>query len=74
MILLFFAIFFVLINIGLWKWAKTIWLENPAGNISNELCYITYVKGSVRGIIGKFESDASLEEKRLALKKKNSKF
>lgn len=75
MSLIFFAVLFVIVNIVLWKWAESMLVNGSNNIIANESCYITsYVKGTVRGIIGKIESNASLEEKRLFLKKKNIKF
>lgn len=73
MSILLFALWFILINVLLWKWAKSMLSYEPGTERGFD--YNTmYVKGTVRGILGKFESNLSLEEKRKYLKKKNTKF
>lgn len=75
MFLLGFAIVFIIVNIIIWKRTQSILLNdyNTVGGYRS--FYIPlYIKGTVRGILGKFETNASIEEKRLALNKKNTKF
>lgn len=67
MSLIIFLVLFIVINIFLMKWAR---LQLEGQNI-----YSTYfVRKDVRGILGKIEAPSSLEEKRVKLKKENSRF
>lgn len=66
--LLFFAVIFTLGNLGLWLWAGKQLKEDVFSNIT------MYIRGTVRGYMGRFDSAISLERKRERLNKKNSKF
>ena len=66
--LLLFAGLFVLVNFGLWIWAKKQLNNYEYGNM------LSYIRGTVRGYLGRIDSDADLERKRTCLNKKNSKF
>ncbi len=66
--LLFFAAIFALCNLGLWLWARTQLKEDGFSNIT------MYIRGTVRGYMGRFDSAVSLERKRERLNRKNSKF
>lgn len=66
--LILFAGFFALVNFGLWSWAKSQLNNYECGNM------LAYIRGTVRGYLGRVDSDATLERKRAAINKKNSKF
>lgn len=66
--LLLFAGLFALVNFGLWIWAKSQLNYYEYGNI------LAYIRGTVRGYLGRVDSDVALERKRASLNKKNSKF
>lgn len=65
--MLIFLVTFITINIHLLRWISKIEI--------NTTPYSTeYVRTTVRGILGKFESNTVLENKRQYLQKSNSKF
>lgn len=66
--LLLFAVSFAFCNFVLWLWARTQLSSYYYGNIT------AYIRGTVRGYLGRFDSNVSLEKKRACLNKKNSKF
>lgn len=73
----FFAyiIIFILASISLYVWMYLIEKKIKHLIIKEESIYSTaYVRGTIRGYIGKLETNSMLEKRRKILKNRNSKF
>ena len=65
--LLLFGGVFLLCNLFLWLWSKKLLRGFDLENV------VLFIRGTVRGCLGRFESNSSLEERRARLNKKKSK-
>ncbi len=66
--LLILSIIFILCNIGLYVWAKTQLTEK------NNVYSTMFMRGTVRGYKGRFDTSSNLEQMRKRVNRKNSKF